>query len=283
MKKVIPFPHRKLISLWDMISFPASRFICNLFQIDEEAGLSANQLGKGEISIGREQKTRLEKLLSELEKDCQTFQLTSSLSHVSQTRFKLGRSKNYSHQVLFDNLRNILSSIHSETENLKFVYIEAKKERFFEHEKLFDDAVYNAFISAREDVKNAGNCMAANLNTGAIFHMMRVMEFGLRLLHKKLVRVKPHDPNWSTLLREIDKKIDERDKLNPKPSLWRKQRGFYVECARHFFFFKDKRNHSVHVEFPLDEYVSPSDEQTERTFNEVKSFMQHLATKLKDH
>lgn len=85
-------------------------------------------------------------------------------------------------------------------------------------------------------------------------HLMRIMEFGLMILHKKVARKKPANPNWDRLIIGIENAIHDKDKIHPRPPSWKKQRHFYLECARHSFFFRDKRNKSVHASLPFYEY-----------------------------
>ena len=73
----------------------------------------------------------------------------------------------------------------------KFVMIENSKSEHLENEALFGDCVWASFPSAREDIKSAGNCLALNLNTAAVFHLMRTAELGMRALAENLkVRLK---------------------------------------------------------------------------------------------
>src|SRR5712692_3064099 len=64
---------------------------------------------------------------------------------------------------------DILSALKSK------VFLEVAKDRseFIEKDQLFGSRVYEAFHSARADIKEVGNCLAAECNTGAVFHLMR--------------------------------------------------------------------------------------------------------------
>lgn len=54
---------------------------------------------------------------------------------------------------------------------------------------MFGEKVSLNFPSALEDIKEVGNCYATDRNTACVFHCMRVVEYGLRALAKRL-RVK---------------------------------------------------------------------------------------------
>jgi hypothetical protein len=79
-----------------------------------------------------------------------------------------------------------MEAIEKELAQRKLVFIPPNLVEYLEQEKLFGDAVYENFPSARGDIRDAGNCLAAGLNTAAVFHLMRVVELGLRALAKKL-------------------------------------------------------------------------------------------------
>jgi hypothetical protein len=107
------------------------------------------------------------------------------------------------------------------------------------------------------------------------------LEFGLQVLHRELVPSPPNTPNWQVLIDDIENEIARRDKQNPLPPDWKAGRQFYYDAARHFRFFREPRNKAVHVEWGISNYVPPDGETSRRIFDEVKHFMQHLATKLK--
>jgi hypothetical protein len=187
---------------------------------------------------------------------------------------------NYS--VVASQLNAFSNTLWRELFERRAVFIPERTVNFFEQDKLFGEAVYAAFPSLREEIKSAGNCLCVDLAEAAVFHLMRVMEFGLLLLHKKLCRKKPANPNWKNLIDKIENEIKDRDKISPRPALWKRQRSLYVECASHFYFFKDKRNREIHFEFPCDEYPAPSSAKALEIFNQVKIFMGLLATRLRE-
>jgi hypothetical protein len=92
----------------------------------------------------------------------------------------------------------------------QFAFIPANKVRFFEQHDLFGGGVSAAFPSAQPEIKDAGNCLAADLHTAAVFHFMRAAEHGLRALARHL-RVKLTTPleyaGWEEVIRAIDRKL----------------------------------------------------------------------------
>ena len=91
-----------------------------------------------------------------------------------------------------------------------FVGIDSGKSKYFDQQHLFGEKVSSAFPIARDDIKDAGNCIAADLNTAAVFHLMRVAEFGLKKLARKLrVKIK-HGidlSEWGAILDGLKKSL----------------------------------------------------------------------------
>ena len=91
----------------------------------------------------------------------------------------------------FDREIEILSGrIDHQIEELVFGFIPKEKGHFFEAEKLFGNTVFDNFPSAREEIKEAGNCYALNVNTACVFHLMRVVEIGARAMYWQMTKRK---------------------------------------------------------------------------------------------
>src|SRR5690606_2199938 len=93
--------------------------------------------------------------------------------------------------------------------DIALALVPPEKAKFFESDELFGTEVATAFPSARQDIKDAGNCLALDLNTAAVFHLMRVMEVGVKAMARHLkVRIKA-GLDYVTL-GEMAKKIDAK-------------------------------------------------------------------------
>jgi hypothetical protein len=168
-----------------------------------------------------------------------------------------------------------------EIEKPTLAFIPSEKVKFFEQEALFGKFVNRAFASAMPDIKAAGNCMAADLNTAAVFHLMRVVERGLRAfarhLHVPIPKSELEYKNWQTIIDQFPKAIES--KLNKKMPPKRRSEllKFYSGVTGQFEFFKDVwRNHCAHAR---GHYDAP---QAQSAFDHVKSFMQRLASKVSE-
>jgi hypothetical protein len=222
----------------------------------------------------------VQKSLAELRRICRHDGLKVSRAQIGEFIRFLKRGNNDVH-TLRSFLDRVSSTIRIEMEQVLFLHIGHDAREYFESDNLFGPSVAKAFPSIMHDIAGAGKCLATEQPHASVFHVMRVMEFGLQRLQARL-KVKSKNPNWHKVLEAIETEINRRDNLPQRPKAWTKQRVFYTEAASHFMFFKDIRNRAVHIDLPVRQYVAPDDKAALRIFNEVKHFMQHLATKLKE-
>src|SRR2546423_3799871 len=77
--------------------------------------------------------------------------------------------------------------MHDELEGNLFLHIPFAKAKLYDPtEPLFGESVAKSFPSASDDVAESGKCIATDRGTAAVFHLMRVMEAGLKSLAKQL-------------------------------------------------------------------------------------------------
>jgi hypothetical protein len=171
----------------------------------------------------------------------------------------------------------------------KFVMIEKQKSEFFEQKKLFGQAVYDAFSSARTEIKSAGNCLAMNENTAAVFHLMRAAELGMRALARRLYVVLKKNPidsgGWDEIIKGIKIETDkrwEKYKIHPPKTKLGKRKLVeflkFCEVARdELNVFKEIwRNNTMHAGLPYNEH------EAHGVFIRVRDFMQRLSTKVSE-
>jgi hypothetical protein len=179
--------------------------------------------------------------------------------------------------VVDSELMGIENSLWLELLERQFTFISTDKVRFFEQGKLFGEDVFNAFPDAREEIKAAGNCLASDLNTAAVFHLMRVAEIGLRKA-AKLIRVKiKHELNladWGEILKGIEKKRDVLE-LKKRTSGNEKNLIFYSSVLSDLKGFKHVwRNRVMHAR------ASYNFNEALGVFGHVKDFMERMAIKV---
>jgi len=131
---------------------------------------------------------------------------------------------------------------------------------------LFGDGVELAFPNARNDIAEAGSCLAAGRNTASVFHCMRAMEDAVKSLSTALEIPNP-DREWGKLLSDISKRIENM----PKGDI----RDQWSESHSHLYHVKQAwRNSTMH---PKKTY---SEQDAKSVFDAVASFMRHLANLL---
>lgn len=77
------------------------------------------------------------------------------------------------------------------------------------------------FTAAVYQDDQAGKCLGFGCDTASVFHMMRIMEIGIRAVAKCLGVVDPTrtaDRNWGGMRREIKKDMDSRGGSDPAES-----------------------------------------------------------------
>jgi len=87
--------------------------------------------------------------------------------------------------MLVGRLRIAASILHREADRHVFAYIPESSHAFFEQDQLFGPEVDSKFKSLRQEIKNAGNSLAAELPDACVFYSMRIVETLLRELAKE--------------------------------------------------------------------------------------------------
>jgi hypothetical protein len=182
-------------------------------------------------------------------------------------------------QLVESDLVHFFEQFWMELGKQRFAFISPDRHRFFQQDDLFQLGSPPPFPAIAQDIKDAGNCLAADLSTAAVFHLMRVAEWGLRSLAKKAgVRVKktPLDwAEWRTLIDGIRVK-----KVVPIAG---KRRGpkkdadleFYRGLLGEFEAFKDVyRNQVMHSRRTYDH------REAESAMLHVGEFLRRLAPRL---
>jgi hypothetical protein len=277
----LPLRPHTLISLWDMTHFFISSFA-------ESYMFFCDQIDQIEKRIEKEgefyelKKDELQKISESLENLLDSLDVLNAKRAIES--LELIYYKHDDIKYLRDLKKALISAnlaILTDLDNVKMAYIPANRVEFFEQKKLFGNTVFRAFPEAREEIKDAGNCLAADLNTAAVFHLMRVVELGLRelaarlkakALIKKLKQTKiPIDlGTWEEIITTLEKKLDDLRLLTRSHK--REQKiEICLELLKEFRSIKDLwRNKVMHTRAIYDA------KQAESAFEHVRNFMQKL-------
>ena len=136
-----------------------------------------------------------------------------------------------------------------------------------------------AFPKATYDIEEASKCLSFRRNTACVFHLMRVMGAGVTALGKSINEPTldaSHNLTWDNVLRRCAKELEKPFKeMSP---VWQSDKQFYATATTKLFAVKDSwRNPNAHE--LGDKYTN---EEAEDIYRTIRSFMRHLATKLKE-
>jgi hypothetical protein len=153
-----------------------------------------------------------------------------------------------------------------------------------EAKDLLGPKVSECFPNASLDIVDAGNCVALGLGSASVFHLMHVVEWGLRafavhlgllkvLIERKTKKFIPLEfSQWEHILNQLPDKIDAKvNALSVGPSK-QKAQVFYYPTLKEIRGFRDAwRNHLMHTR------AAYTPEDAVAVFSHVEIFMKSLA------
>jgi hypothetical protein len=202
--------------------------------------------------------------------------MDDSLRRISQFEIELV-GQHHLCAVIASEIHGLRTSIMNQAGELKFVFVPPILTCFFEKEALFGPNVFDAFPSARPEIKDAGNCLVLGLHNASVFHLMRAAEHGLRALaaHLKIkIKHQLEYAGWGAIIRGIDKKLTA---LQPKARGKKKSEDleFYRVMMSECNTLKDVwRNNVMHTR---GRYNEP---EALGVYTHVSEFMERLAKKV---
>lgn len=274
---ILPFQPQKLISLWDMIEFLRWELEAAhnkvLFWQKRLLDFASKSDQKGTITS--EEKTAILGILLDAKRQCEKLELTHSLETIRQINqdFYHSAAKPLYQQV-GTQFRSLWNTMSSEISERKFVFIPKENEDYFFNESLYPDSVYDAFPDAHDELNDSGHCMAVDLNDAAAFHLLRIVEIGLRGIARNLKVKIPKTPldyaGWKDVVNRIDKKLEEKipKARGPKQVAALK---FKQDLLADFKAFEVARNEVMHGR---SRYSKP---QAIGLFDRVRDFMRRVA------
>jgi hypothetical protein len=279
----------QLINWFDMQKFSAHRFymigsilerIRNRLGI-ETTGDPAFALGQSQTPLGEQEEQDLISFLQRLEIESEDIGLELTVQRVTEIRGEMGfHVRQHGHKmqrrVMQARISELDTLVRLEMERVLFMYVPSDRAAFYGKEDLFEEEVKDKFTSASFDIKESGNSYAAARDTACVFHLMRVLEIGLAVFAKEFSISADHT-NWHNIIEQIEARVRAMaSDPNRKPG-WKEDQEFYSQAASHFMFLKDAwRNYTAHAR---GKYTQ---EEAQTIMMNVRSFMQKLATKLKE-
>lgn len=210
-------PH-ELLSLWDMIAFSATRFWTSWEKLDYQLETARKWIAtyESEPFAAGSHKNDLWQVLASLESECAALEMDKSLHRIKMFKKRAAAPADISARVVESELAAIKETIWSELGDRHFLFIPPQKSRHFDNSNLFGDEVE---LLASEDlvleIRSAGTCLAMDLNTAAVFHLMRAAEMIMRSIARHLgigaVKSKTiEQAGWDEIIRKIRAELQSR-------------------------------------------------------------------------
>ncbi len=273
-KSTLYFHPKRLISLWDMIQILGKDLVPllhTLFSIEYETAF-----GKGIEKTSLEYRKRLLTLIRDADVQFQKLELSGSLPYLNILKAELesNRADPFSYHDVALKLDSLKAMLAKELIGRSFVFIPKTKLQYFEKEQLFGPKVFDTFDDARHEIREAGNCLAADVNTAAVFHLMRVAEIGLRKFAQSLNLVLPCQiefATWGNVINAVGKELDDI-KRTPRTQARDDKLQHYSGLVQDIKSFQYLwRDPVMHSRGNYDEMAAQS------VFEHVKDYMQRLA------
>jgi hypothetical protein len=176
-------------------------------------------------------------------------------------------------------LRELENRITDEMESILFLYVPRERVPYYDTIDLFGANIRTTFPSITYDVEEAGKCFALGRYTACVFHLMRIMETGIRATARCLGipdPIKPADRNWGRVLEKV------KEGIAAKWPTQANRRGGDGALFETIFASLDAvknpwRNATMH---PENKYTQ---EEAEDIFRAVRSFMKSLSSRMDEN
>jgi hypothetical protein len=256
-------PYR-LVSLWDMLQFNADVFAANSgrlmkFWVGLRRGATLDDFGTKELGG----------TLGELQRECEKHGFRSSLNQIRRIEEYINRG-----MVPSEELGQLALRIQEDLQGEMFLHVPTARVHFYESkEPLFGAEVATCFPSVSFDMVEAGKCHALHRSTSCVFHLMRVLESGLKVFAAQFNLPTAHT-EWGKMIEGIEKAVRGMATDPSRAPDWKDKQEFFSQAATNFSFFKDAwRNYTMHARGKYTE------DEAEAIFGNVRAFMQKLATR----
>jgi len=200
----------RLVSLWDIVNLFNLQELMIIVQVISgwQAQLSLSEtMGAGN---GRPNDIQYQKIIVSV-KDARDICISIKLddaAHKINISLRYIQSESMNVSSLATELRNIQEAMAVEAFKHKFLRVAKDRAEYVDSANLFGQAVSDAFPSSSADIREAGNCLATECNTAAVFHLMKAAEFALRALAAnrgiKYANASLETKQWGDLLAALD-------------------------------------------------------------------------------
>jgi hypothetical protein len=216
------------------------------FQADALHRLSATLekcIHRPELCIGQDAVNELATSLELTEKLCIATDLKLSLNQVKHARQTL-HAPGCNPEILVHILRELVSRMYEELQGETFLYIPKPKALFLKDEIWVDASIEENFPSSVPEFQRARWCYALDEATACVFHLMRVVDTGLKAAAFSL-GIEYRTRGWGAVGECIQKKMEQ--KYGVKTDEWKQAEPFYAGVLTDIqAISKAHRNATIH-------------------------------------
>jgi hypothetical protein len=244
--------------------------------------------GGGGESVPDEQRSKIARDVSAAIKFCSEQGLPDSAHKAGISLLRVTDARPIDVSTLETELRKMQESMWIEVGKHCFLMVNPTMAIYIDQVDIFGPEVTAVFPSAQADLTQAGNCLAADCNTAAVFHLMRAAEIALRALARdrgvSYPRSSVDEQQCGILITSLDTKLNQLrsadKKLWPSETVKNEQIRFYHAATIELRSFNEAwRKHVCHA--GGDSFYDHH--QAISVFEHVRSFMQMLASKISEH
>lgn len=212
---------------------------------------------------------RFKTRMTEVRLDCEHLGLRVAAIHIHEVVRNLSQGISWKDLGLVS--RGLGETIRRELLAQYFFRVPSDRQHLFDAQASFGGEVGARFPSAEEDIRQAGNCLATECATAAVFHLGRAAELGVNSLWKALGKPPPKKGlSWDEVL--LDLEYEQNKPASERSPFWRTYPGLCSESISSVRAIKNVwRDHTLDVERTYN------DSQAARIFTAVKHFLQTLA------
>jgi hypothetical protein len=190
-------------------------------------------------------------------------------------KIEMNIDKNTNNVFMYGLLYSLSDAVNTKFKSLFFYLYPKHKSDVLDKFPIEWEAVRDSFPDTIIDILDGVDCWAMDKNTASVFHMMRVLEYGLQWLSSE-VKLEFTTQTWHTIIDQIEKRIGELQNSLPKGLARNERLQFLSESAKEFRYFKDGwRNYVSHKRITYDEY------QARSVLEHVKAFMTTLSRQVR--
>ncbi|MGD1106619.1 MAG: hypothetical protein ABR865_06205 [Terracidiphilus sp.] len=211
-----PYP---LVSWWDMEKFSTGPLyaIAKMFgqmQIMFAQYQKDASKNKGVTFLPAGVKHILRKNLRQIRMYCVKLDLKVAIACIDDALLDL-KSELFLPERLDRIYTDLDNSIRRDMQAVLFFHVPFNLREFYKPKALFGPMVADRFPCAAYDIEEAGTCYTFGRSTACVFHLMRVMETGVRRFGQIMGVSFPEDKEWGKILKIASGKIEQEKDARP--------------------------------------------------------------------